>query len=630
MEDLFFPEAYKPVGFTTHAMAQYDGRPDPVIRELLQNSLDAARKAGRATRNAPLEVVLTVRSWPVDEIPGIDSYRRAFEAARRQYCEERAPTPATRGAVRRIERVLASDTTEVLFCTDNGHGLDESRMRAVLTEGRGDKGGHGGSAGSFGVGHLSAFAASDLRYVFYGGRSSEGSDSVDVVSGHAVLADHADSGGSSRAGEGYWARSTAPNPLFHGEFPSSVPPMLELEMEEIWPTGAVVAVIGFNRFGEDHGGEKVAAEMARVAATNFLASISRSEVKVEIDFEDLPEAGQVVDRESLKAHLAEHADRVRSRRGLGGWLPGAQAYAAWQTIEQGSRLDVSEDGVEVWFRRLTDKNGPGSRVNVFRSGMWITNAAPGLRPADFGGQRPFDAVVLLSDGELCSLVRSAEGPEHRGIDRRRLEASDRPRLHAMLRGIAERLRQEGGDLAEGGVFRPEGFAILDGAVLRRAERMKPVRHRLSKGEEKVAGPSPGKDPGTPPNKEAEPNPRRPRPGRALAMRSTLRPEANGGGEIDRLRVRLEILGEVRPPALGLRVRRDSGSDISCARPLPPEWLGLVAVERGEVSRKAQEGVANELVVPVEWSDFTVVLGTPLDDLRGVQIDVVHRQAENAE
>ena len=47
MAELFFPSTYERDGFSTQAMSQHDGRADPVIRELLQNCLDGARRAGR-------------------------------------------------------------------------------------------------------------------------------------------------------------------------------------------------------------------------------------------------------------------------------------------------------------------------------------------------------------------------------------------------------------------------------------------------------------------------------------------------------------------------------------------------------------------------------------------------------
>ena len=199
-----------------------------------------------------------------------------------------------------------------------------------------------------------------------------------------------------------------------------------------------------------------------------------------------------VNWESLSEDLLEFERQRRSRRGSGGgWLVGAQAYAAWTTLREGDRLRGLGDGVDVRIRRLdADRAAGGSRVNVFRTGMWVTNGARHLYPSDFARQNPFDAVVLLSgEGELCRLVRDAEGPEHRTIEEKRIEPSDRERLFELFLEIARRLRAEAGDLSTEESWRPENFAVFRGAVLRGAEQLRPYRPRASAGGEAVVGPS---------------------------------------------------------------------------------------------------------------------------------------------
>lgn len=634
MASLYFPFTYERDGFSTHAMSQHDGRADPVIRELLQNSLDAARKAGRATKEQPLEVSLTVRDWPVSEIPGIESYISAFEAAKREHCQVDSSTPATKETCRRIESVLESARTRVLFCRDNGHGLDTLWMRRLLAEGSGDKGDEGRSAGSFGVGHLTAFAASDLRYVFYGGLA-EREDGVAklAVSAHSVLATHLHKG-SRRAGNGYWLADSQiecfeqreGTDLFDGEFPEGGLPLLTPEMRHIKSTGAVVGILGFNNFRDE--ALDIIAEIRRVASTNFLAAIAHSEMTVQIE-DELTDRKCVVDESSLGKDLQAFSSQKRSRRGSGGgWLVGAQAYSAWTTLREGRLLDGFEPGVEVWFRPLNREDTPTRRVNVFRTGMWITNGARHLHPSDFGLQNPFDAVVLLSGAsKLCRLVRDAEGPEHRTIEEKRLEPADRKSLEEQFKAIADRLREVCGDVAAQDTFQPEGFAVFQGTLFREAEELQPYRPRPSKGEESVVNPTPGPVPGPRPKPSPDPNPRVPKPGRGAKARTSQVPVFDNEGHCDRLNVLLKVedsLSTKRGAMLGLRVRRDSGSDESCSNPQPPEWLSLRSAENSRGIRVSECSGPKELVIPAGETSLLVDLAEPIDDVQGIQVDLVHR------
>ena len=190
--ELIFPETWQLDGFTTNVTSRQAGEPDPVIRELLQNCLDAAiREAQRDIA----EVHFTIARRPLTQLPGYRAYVDAFQAAKR---ELRSPTTHdVRAATERINRVLKQGQMSVLFCRDNGIGLDADRLKALLSEGQGDKAIQG--ARSYGLGHLTAYAASDLRYVLYAGRRE---DKV-VASGHAILASHKQHN-TRHSAHGYW------------------------------------------------------------------------------------------------------------------------------------------------------------------------------------------------------------------------------------------------------------------------------------------------------------------------------------------------------------------------------------------------------------------------------------------
>ena len=194
-------------GFTSAGMAGFhDLNPAAVIRELLQNSLDAAREAGRELAIVRFEIV----RHDTDEIPGIEAYRSAFERAdssQRGLSGGDLPDQAA-GVVDVIRGCLNSSECETLFVMDNGIGLDKNRMRSLLADGHSHKGVEG--TGAVGNGHLAVIPASDLRYVLYGGRTAEGEM---IAAGHAVLASHEDRG-KSKGKDGYFVKNLREDDFF--------------------------------------------------------------------------------------------------------------------------------------------------------------------------------------------------------------------------------------------------------------------------------------------------------------------------------------------------------------------------------------------------------------------------------
>ena len=624
MADLYFQRAYKPEGISTLAMSQYDGSPEPVIRELLQNSLDAASEAGRATEEEPAEVTFRICELPLSAVPGLDSYRRAFDTVVREH-EHQAKGPDAAVVIGRIADVLGRSKVTCLVCRDNGVGLDDDRLPRILAEADSNKAAGGGS---FGVGHMTAFSASDLRYVLYGGRFRDGQGQPTVlISGHAVLSSHRDNEGTWRTADGYLMESQSD--LFSPRFCLEPPALMRSELDATQDTGAIVCIMGFNCFREEEEGTgHVVDAICRVASTNFLSALWRGRMIVRV-CDEVGGTERTVDGGTLGELLGGVAHQQRVRGSGKGWIAGAQAYRAWRTLEEGRRLASDElrlGHLRVWFRKLGSDGAERPRVNLFRNGMWITRDAPGLRAADFGDVQPFDAVVSLVAGDLYDLVRSAEGPEHRGLEPKRMVRDQRLRLRDSLKRVGELLRSQAGELSDVQEFVPAGFAVFSGERLRSADPLPAYRPRPSEGDEPVDVPQPGPGRGPRPA-PGTPNPRRPRPGTGPRMRSSLVPLADSGGLTLRLRARIEVSdGDLGKRAeLGVRVRRASGSDETCDQPIPPEWLSLEAAHLSDGRRVVSADGGFEVPVPAGESDITIVLSEPVADVAGVELDVVRRR-----
>ena len=625
---LIFPETWQLDGFTTNVTSRQAGEPDPVIRELLQNSLDAAVREAKRER---AEVNFTIAKRRLSQLPGINEYVDAFQEARKELPNK--VTNDVRSAVRRIEAALSKAEVDVMFCRDNGVGLDPVSMQALLSEGQSHKPTAG--AGSYGLGHLTAYPASDLRYVLYAGKR----DGAEIASGHAILASHM-RGHTRYSAHGFWRTPTDVFSLEDGNFPKVAPPLLRPEMDRIDGSGSVVAITGFNYFHEDQP-KQALNDVCRVAALNFLGAILEGKMIVQVHDESTGQS-ETVDAGSLQHLLAQI--RNQQRAPAAGWLPGQQGYRAWQTLADGSTLDTQIDrSVRVIFRALAPNSSERSRVQIFRDGMWITNREPELSTGAFGGVQPFDAVVLLSDAdpddhtEFYDLVRNSEGPEHRGLTKRReLPKPQRDQLREMLRTVAERLKEAAGavDATEG--FSPAGFAVFNTGAHRQAAPVPRLRHRpiVSESDEPATDSTgvPASGPSAP-SKDGKRmwkrhHRRAPAGGTALQMRRSVVPQLEADNTVRRLRAEIKLGEPVGlGGTLGLRVFVESGSDESCEQPLGPVWQSLRAVRLNSTTISGED--EPEVVIPNPEGHLEIELSEPVSASARFELEVVRRRTKGS-
>ena len=635
MARLHFPPGPKQ-GFTSDTTSRHEASPYHVIRELLQNCLDGAKEAHRAA-----EIVLSIDELPLDAIPGIDEYRTAFESAR----EGRGAIQQTLGqsasnhetaVIEQISDQLAKPTVPVFACLDNGIGLDDTRLAALLAEGETTKANVNtpGSLGSWGVGHLAAFAASDLRYVLYAGKSEDQNGDADIrATGHAILASHQGQDSVSGA-HGFWLEHYEAErfDVLH-EFVFAVPAVLAEPLERAPTTASLVLLTGFNGFGIDDP-DAVVEEIRRVVALNFLVALEVGDMRVSIR-DSARNTVDSVESSTLQEIVSAVADQ-RNARFRGQWS-GSRAYRALQTLQTGQLLgDVLPDdpGVQVWFRELERDDAGRSSVHLFRDGMWITDGPIRLEPGDFDGVNPFDAVLSLRNppngtSDLYKLVHDAEGAEHRDLRVKEIRGrADQQRFVDLLAEIADVLRKAAGEVSEDASFTPKGFAQIEGSVVKSAADLPPLRPRSRTGTtETLTARKKGKRSKRRNRNDQTPDePAGVRPGRAVRMRRSMRGEPDSDGQITRIRVACQV--ETDSARVGLRLRRDRGSDETCDLPFAPEWLQFREVLTDDERSVRPDETGREVLLPANVTSFTIVLNEPITSAVGLDVDAVARRPDS--
>ena len=424
-------------GFTASGIAGFhDLNPATVVRELLQNSLDAARDAGRDIAIIRFEV----EERDIDSIPGIESYQAAFAQAKKdqeQIRRGQLQDTAT-GIVRTMEECLKSGGCETLFVLDNGIGLDKSRMENLLHDGVSSK--MDTATGSVGNGHMTVIPASALRYVLYGGRTEKGEI---IGSGHAVLASH-EQDDECKSKDGFYVKDIKSQLFDRYEFPrdDEVPSYIKAKLEWIaanWEPGAgtVVAVPGFNYFRMEE--ESLWDMVSKAAACSFFAAFAKGELRVELREND---DEKFLDKSNIASTLERFSEEKRARKGFRGFLNGSRAFAAFKTIEQGKDLSIDTGIGPISMRWRELSQGGPSRVDLCRNDMWITDDLQRLKN-QFADFKPFHCVILLdaNDGEIHRLVRKAESPLHNHLEVKNLPKEEKAALDKAMKAISSKLKE---------------------------------------------------------------------------------------------------------------------------------------------------------------------------------------------
>ena len=427
----------EPSGFTSVGVAGFqDLDPAAVVRELIQNSLDAARQAGRPVARVRFET----REHSLSLIPGIRQYRSSFRRAVSAHSKASGGELPSQAAlvVNAIDRRLSKSRCTSLFVIDNGVGLDENRMSALLGDGLSLK--DGSSAGAFGNGHYVAIPVSDLRYILYGGVSPNGAM---ICSGHAILASHM-SKGETKGKDGYYACGFREGRLldrFEFAKDHQVPRYIGEKLHWIrtaWKeeSGSVIAIPAFNRFNMRES-ETLREVVWKASSCNFFAAFSRGELCVE-----MVEDGtlKTLDQHSIEEALDSVADQKRSRR----FLSGSRARSAYESIRWDTHKQIvrTESGdIPIWLRQVDDAGI--SRIDLCRAGMWISDDIPRLRRYQFSDLRPFHCVLQLdSRSRIHDLVRKAEGPLHNHLEARKwLSKTERGLLESAFSQVANEIRK---------------------------------------------------------------------------------------------------------------------------------------------------------------------------------------------
>lgn len=583
---LKFGAATSNEGFTPLSTASFsDLRPARIVRELIQNSVDAAVVEG-GERSAVMR--FQVEGVTRQRVPDFKGYNKALDEAieyQLRACNGRLPDAAQQvvNHIRNGLTDLQNGRATLLSVVDNGIGLDTRRMNSLLGDGSSAKSEN--ASGSYGVGHLASMSLSDIRYMLYGGVTHKGHR---IVAGRAVLASHR---GRKKlnAAQGYLIddfRNGLDGNLYNflkPPYPDIVNRQLDQIAEE-WGHGSVVMMLVFNNFRSRLPLWEI---VSKVASYNFCSAIYGRRLLIKVT-----EDGDTrrLDRNALERVLAVDKQRVRSARSKSffeGLRPSGQnAYSILKTLTGGRKRRIETKGGAAYLTLTTEPPSGMSRVDLFRNGMWITDDVFSMRRADFVNRQPFHAVIEIEakeSGDLHRLIRKAEGPMHDTLSFSLLADNEEAALREALKSIADFIKEQIAEIEDTGYLVDDFLMVSSDAGVAQGRRtfsfwgVPTVTTRNSISQMELPGVDPTEVETAAGGPEVPGSPRLPKRHRPkesrkstpLPFRSTVAPDGDG-----------KLTGLIESKAdyseIWIMLRVDENTDVTCDRIWHEEELSITS------------------------------------------------------
>ena len=458
-------------GFTSTELMRLVGNSTRTIRELVQNSMDAAfeKEDGNTA-----EVHFVLEETNHADIPSMKEYKTALNNAIKSNEEQGDQANSV------ANTLLASAEPEkstTLFVLDNGIGLNEKRMRAVYNNGMSEKEGEW-ATGSYGNGHFTTFVLSGLRYVLYGGINQETS----IFGGHAMIASHQDNKGVIFGKDGFYVSAFRDRckgdegPYVfpdEGKMPSFIRDKIDF-IRRNWDSGSVIAIPAFNYFW-GKSSDKAVDTIVKSVVMNFFVAIGDGKLRVTISVNGNERTISSKDVESV-------LDSCQKKRGGQGFPSGSVVWNSYQTLLNSDKHIVDTPKGKV---RLLIRQGGSKNVALCRNGMWITRRIARLQSQIDDDKEPFEALLLVdknSGEEVYKLFKKAEGPDHidiKNLDDRMGPKEQKDEFDKCLDAIAAKIN-EIVENRKGGVFAIRDFIDLQGGEAIKSSRSMNSRNRTDK------------------------------------------------------------------------------------------------------------------------------------------------------
>lgn len=416
--------------FTSIKLAnKKDGYSYP-IRELMQNSLDASREAG----NGKCIIDIYIEKINKNDVPNIGDYEKALENSISLLKSRNGYTSGNKQIVESIEKELEKDSIDVLMFVDNGTGMDYDKLGNLLDEISNHANENAG--GSYGVGHLSSYHLSSLRYVLYATKYNQNNQIENLFTGSTILAGHEDKG-SLRGSKGRIIAKVPKNetnPKF--EYPTIFPKFIQLIMDKLETTGSMVAILGLNEQWNND------AEYA--IASNFFHAISHG--KLEVNIHQNNELTKIDDKK-LESLLSSKKDESTARDAI---LSGKNTYQAYQAVqERQSKKTIKLESKDIIYIYNANKIESSSCICLVRNGMLIARHDNMLSThiSNLRKNEDFESFMVVIDVDkedsknLFRLIRNAENTEHNKlINKIESPAEDKKNIKKLFEELSEEIK----------------------------------------------------------------------------------------------------------------------------------------------------------------------------------------------